>query len=76
MGSGQRTSIRELISLAADACGRPELVQWGELPQREGEPRELVADVSRLQREVGFRSQIELAEGIERTVAWWRERRS
>lgn len=76
VGSGRATSIRELISLTAEAVGRPELVQWGTLPRREGEPRELVAEVGRLEREVGFHPRVELKEGIERTVAWWRERRS
>jgi nucleoside-diphosphate-sugar epimerase len=76
VGSGQATSIRELISLAAEAVGRPELVRWGALPRREGEPRELVAEVGRLHDEVGFRPRVGLAEGIERTVAWWRERSS
>lgn len=72
VGSGDPTSIRELISLTAKAAGHPELVRWGELPQREGEPRELVADVGRLSGEVGFEARVGLAEGIERTVAWWR----
>lgn len=76
VGSGRPTSIRELISLTAEACGRPELVRWGALPAREGEPRELVADVARLQREVGFTPRVDLPEGIERTVSAWREQLS
>lgn len=74
VASGRPTSIRELISIAAAAAGRPELVQWGALPAREQEPRELVADVRRLEREVGFTARVGLAEGLERTVSWWRER--
>lgn len=74
VGSGRPTVIRELISLTAEAVGRPELVQWGALPRREGEPSELVAEVGRLEGEVGFRPRVELKEGIERTVAWWRGR--
>ncbi|HEV7163510.1 MAG TPA: NAD(P)-dependent oxidoreductase [Solirubrobacteraceae bacterium] len=72
VGSGQPTSIPELISLTAEACGRPELVRWGALPARAGEPRELVADVGRLRDEVGFVPSVDLAEGIERTVSAWR----
>lgn len=76
VGSGQPTSIRELIELTAEAVGRPELVQWGALPRREGEPAELVADVARLEHEVGFAARMRLSEGIARTVSWWREQRS
>lgn len=76
VASGQPTHIRELVSLAAEAVGRPELVRWGGLASREGEPPELVADVGRLQREVGFAAGVELSEGVARTVAWWRERTS
>ncbi|MHB8243041.1 MAG: NAD-dependent epimerase/dehydratase family protein [Solirubrobacteraceae bacterium] len=74
VGSGQPTSIRELLAQAGEAVGRPELLQWGALPQREGEPAQLVADTARLRDEVGFESVVGLGEGIERTVAWWRER--
>ncbi len=74
VGSGQPTSIRELLALAGEAVGRPELLQWGALAQRESEPAQLVAEIARLREEVGFESQVSLAEGIERTVAWWRER--
>lgn len=76
VASGRATSIRELISLAAEAVGRPELIEWGKLTRREGEPPELVADVSRLQHEVRFEPRVGLEEGIERTVAWWREQAS
>lgn len=74
VGSGQPTSIRELLVLAGEAVGRPELLQWGALAQRDSEPKQLVADTARLRDEVGFESKVSLAEGIERTVAWWRER--
>jgi nucleoside-diphosphate-sugar epimerase len=73
VGTGRGCTIRELVALAAETVGRPELVRWGALPPREGEPPRLVADVSRLEGEVGFRPQIDLREGVERTVASWRE---
>jgi len=46
-------------------------VRWGALSAREGEPMRLLADVSRLEREVGFAPRVELREGVERTVASW-----
>lgn len=74
VGSGEPVSIAELVELVASGAGRPELVRLGALPAREGEPLELVADVGRLRDEVGWAPRLSLTEGIEQTVAWWRER--
>jgi len=74
VGTGEGTQIRALVECAAQALDRDDLVRWGAVPQREGEPAELVADVSRLAEEVGFSPAVGVREGVERTVAWWRER--
>jgi nucleoside-diphosphate-sugar epimerase len=74
IGSGVPISVGEVVAEVARAVGRPELVRLGALPTRPDEPALLVADVSRLQKEVGWTPSVSLEEGIERTVAWWRER--
>jgi nucleoside-diphosphate-sugar epimerase len=74
VGTGHGHSIRELVELTAQAIGRPELVRWGAVAQREGDPARLVADAGRLLGDVGYTPRLELREGVERTVAWWRER--
>jgi len=74
VGTGFGHPIAELIELAAQSIGRPELVEWGAVPQRPGDPARLVADAGRLRQEVGYTPGVELREGVERTVAWWRER--
>ncbi len=76
VGSGRGHEIGELVRLAAEQLGRPELIRWGALPQRAGEPASLVADVTRLREEVGFTAAVDLPEGVARTIAWWRERAS
>jgi len=73
VASGLCCTIREMVTLVAETVGRPELVRWGALPSREGDPRRLVADVRRLREEVGFAPEVDLREGVRRTVAWWRE---
>jgi nucleoside-diphosphate-sugar epimerase len=73
VGTGEGSQIRTLVECAARALDREELVRWGAVPQREGEPAELVADVGRLSGEVGFSPAVGVREGVERTVAWWRE---
>jgi nucleoside-diphosphate-sugar epimerase len=72
VASGSCCTIREMVTLVAETVGRPELVLWGAVPTRAGEPARLVADVRRLREEVGFAPQVTLEDGVRRTVAWWR----
>jgi nucleoside-diphosphate-sugar epimerase len=73
IASGRAVTIAEVVSLVGEACGRPELVRLGALPSRPDDPDMLVADIARLQNEVGFTARRPLREGIFDTVAWWRE---
>jgi nucleoside-diphosphate-sugar epimerase len=72
VASGHAISLRTLVEQVAQATGRPELVRFGAVEQRPGEPSELVADVARLTREVGWQPRESLGAGVERAVAWWR----
>jgi nucleoside-diphosphate-sugar epimerase len=72
IGSGERVSIGELVSVVGEAAGGLELVRLGELPERSGEPRELSADVTRLRQEVGWTPTLTLQQGVERAVHWQR----
>jgi nucleoside-diphosphate-sugar epimerase len=74
VASGRCCTIREMVTLLAEALGRPELVRWGAVSTRRGDPPRLVADVRRLRREVGFTPRVELEDGVGRTVDWWRTR--
>jgi nucleoside-diphosphate-sugar epimerase len=71
IGSGHGVTVREMIELVSRAAGRPDLVEFGALAQRQGEPPALIADVRRLRDQIGFRPRILLEEGIAETVAWW-----
>jgi nucleoside-diphosphate-sugar epimerase len=73
IGSGRGVAVREVVELIGRAVGRPELVQFGALAPRPGEPTELVADIGRLRDEAGFEPRITLEDGIAATVAWWRQ---
>ena len=72
IASGEAVELAEVLTLIAQACGSPELLRRGALADRAGEPQLLLADVSRLREEVGFRPRIGLEEGIAKTVEWWR----
>ncbi len=70
VGVGEDLTIRELAEIVADVVGyRGEIVQDTTKP--DGTPRKLL-DVSRL-RALGWEPRISLREGIESTVAWYRD---
>jgi nucleoside-diphosphate-sugar epimerase len=72
IGTGQRVSIAEVALTLGDLLGRPDLIRLGELPAREGEPDELVADATRL-KSLGFEPRFDLRSGLADTVAWRRK---
>jgi nucleoside-diphosphate-sugar epimerase len=72
IGSGMPVTVRAVVDEIARAAGRPDLLRPGALPQREGEPPELVAEVRRLRAEVGFAPRYDLESGIKDTVDYWR----
>jgi nucleoside-diphosphate-sugar epimerase len=72
IGSGGAVPVREVVSLIGEAAGRPELLRFGEVPQRPGDPPVIEADVGRLRDEVGWRPGIPLRDGIRETVEWWK----
>ncbi len=76
IGSGKPISLRHLIGVLAETIGAPEMVEFGALPPRPGDPPVLLPNVQRLQEEVGWQPRLTLEEGLQRTVSWWREHSS
>lgn len=73
VASGVAVSVREVVERIGVATGRPELVRFGVRPTPPGDPPLLVADVTRLRTELGWAPRVGLADGLARTVAWWRD---
>jgi nucleoside-diphosphate-sugar epimerase len=73
IASGKGTSVRELLEQIEAATETNGLVDFGARALADSEPPTLVADVGRLRDEVGFVPRFGLAEGVARTVAWYRE---
>jgi GDP-L-fucose synthase len=69
VGSGTDATIRDIASAVAAAVGYTGETLW-DTTKPDGTPQKLL-DVSRLA-QLGWRSQIGLHTGIERTVAWYR----
>jgi GDP-L-fucose synthase len=72
LGTGVETSIRETAELVAELVGFDGEIVW-DTSMPNGQPRRSL-DPSRAAELFGFRAQVALAEGLERTVAWYRER--
>jgi GDP-L-fucose synthase len=70
VGTGEDQTIKEIAGFVADAVGYEGQTSW-DTTKPDGTPRKLL-DVGLLAG-TGWRPQISLREGIERTVAWYRE---
>jgi nucleoside-diphosphate-sugar epimerase len=74
VASGSPLALRELARRIARRIGGEGLLQIGARPMPAGEPPMLVADVGRLLHEVRWSPRIELDDGLDEVIAWWRER--
>jgi len=75
IGSGTETSLRELADALLRIMGAEDLgVEYGPARKVNNVVRRL-ADVSAAQRELGWKAQIGLDEGLRRLVEWWRAER-
>jgi GDP-L-fucose synthase len=70
LGAGKEISIRELAELVAEVTGYEGRIVW-DRSKPGGQPRRSV-DASRAEQLFGFRAQVPLRYGIERTTAWYR----
>jgi GDP-L-fucose synthase len=70
LGSGQEIAIRDLVTLIARLTGFTGRVVW-DTSKPNGQPRRSL-DVSRAEREFGFRAATPFEEGLEKTIAWYR----
>jgi GDP-L-fucose synthase len=70
VGTGEEVSIRELAALVAGVTGFSGRISW-DTSRPNGQPRRRL-DTTRARELFGFEAQVRLADGIERTVAWYR----
>jgi GDP-L-fucose synthase len=71
LGAGKEISIRDLADLVADVVGFQGRITW-DTAMPNGQPRRSV-DASRARALFGFEARTPLREGLEKTVAWYRE---
>ncbi|KQS04343.1 protein CapI [Sphingomonas sp. Leaf357] len=71
IGNNRSEELGEMISLIEQACGRP--AERNLLPMQPGDVRDTFADISAIQRDLGFEPRTTIAEGVPRFVAWYRK---
>lgn len=70
LGSGEEIAVRDLAHLVAGATGYGGAIRW-DASKPNGQPRRRL-DVSRAERLFGWRATTKLAEGLAKTIAWYR----
>jgi UDP-glucose 4-epimerase len=71
LGSGELISIREIVQQVASVVDPRASLKFGALPDRPLEPTRL-AKTAETSARIGWRPQVSLREGLERTVDWYR----
>ena len=73
LGAGFEITIRDLATLIADITGFTGEIVW-DTTKPDGQPRRCL-DVSRAEREFGFRAKTRFEDGLKETIEWYRNRR-
>jgi UDP-N-acetylglucosamine 4-epimerase len=68
---GQSTSLLQVIDVIAGIVGKR--IPPVHAPARTGDIKHSLADISKAQKILGYTGKIKFAEGIERTIAWYRQ---
>ena len=72
IASGESVPVRRIVNILGVLSGRTDLLAIGARASSSADPQRLVADVTRLRRELGFTPRYSLEEGLEATLEWWR----
>jgi Nucleoside-diphosphate-sugar epimerases len=73
LGAGFEITIRELAERIAALCGFSGRIVW-DTARPDGQPRRML-DTSRARSEFGFQARTSFAEGLRRTIEWYRDAR-
>ncbi len=73
LGAGREIKIRDLVTLIADLTGFKGEIVW-DASKPDGQPRRGL-DVSRAEREFGFKATTDFVDGLRKTIDWYRAAR-
>ena len=69
LGSGMEISIKDLVTLIAELTGFKGEIRW-DTTKPNGQPRRCL-DVTRAEREFGFRAKMDFRAGLKHTIEWY-----
>ncbi|HLX89979.1 MAG TPA: SDR family NAD(P)-dependent oxidoreductase [Acidimicrobiales bacterium] len=72
LGCGEDVSIRDITTLVLGLLGDPVVAKFGALEERPIEIWEMRADSTRARTKLGWAPRHTLAEGLEKTITWYR----
>jgi GDP-L-fucose synthase len=70
LGSGYEISIKDLANLIAEIIGFDDEIKW-DTSKPDGQPRRRL-DVSKAEKEFGFKAKVNLRAGLEKTINWYK----
>lgn len=76
LGSGAPKSIKEYVSIIRDTIDPDMSLGIGQKDYSENQIMHLEADISKLQKDIGFQPRISFEEGIAKTVQWYLQKRT
>jgi dTDP-glucose 4,6-dehydratase len=71
LGNPYEVTMRQLAETVRDLCASASVIEMHPLPV--DDPQRRCPDVSVAVRELDWRAEVSLEEGLRRTIAWWRE---
>lgn len=71
LGAGSEIRIKDLVHLIAELTGFRGSIRW-DSSKPDGQPRRCL-DVSRAEREFGFRAETSFEDGLRRTIEWYKQ---
>lgn len=72
IASGIPTALKDIVNTIAEKLNKRELVRYEECLSNETEDRSLVAEVKRLNSEVGWVPGYDIERGLQHTIDWWK----
>lgn len=73
IASGRAVTVRDMVNAIAGQIGRPDLIQFGALAEKRGEPPVILADTRRLSEVIGWKPEYDLNRGLVETISYWKK---